>query len=82
MDTGGTIPLERKKEANIWDNIEDFLKVLKMMREKKWSWINNSPCKYVNLRVDMRDGGCIIMNREGERISPQELEYQWKKEDY
>lgn len=41
-----------------------------------WSWAYNWKCKYVNLRFDMRDGGFILTNDDGERISLKQLEYQ------
>lgn len=72
------LTLEEKEKENIWDHIDSFLKIYKLVKEKKWSWIFSSNCKYVNLRIDMRDGGCIIMDRDGKRISPEQLEYQWK----
>lgn len=69
--------LKEKIAANIWDRFEDFLNVYKLMKEKKWEWSCNPKCKYVNLRIDMRDGGCIIMDRDGNRIDPKDLEYQY-----
>lgn len=70
--------LKEKIETNTWDNIDDFIKVLELMRDNKWNWAQNSRCKYVNLRVDMRDGGCIIKDKNGVRIAPKTLEYQYK----
>jgi hypothetical protein len=66
-----------------WDSIDDVIPVMKASMSKelprKWSWVANSICKYIELRIDMRDGGCIIKNRRGERITPAELEYQYGK---
>jgi len=73
---GSSLPLKDKKENNTWDSIDDFNKVLKRMRAGKWIWYKNSQCKYVDLRVDMRDGGCIIMDRDHVRIDPKDLEKQ------
>lgn len=69
--------LKLQVERNLWDNINDFLRVLTAMREKKWIWVYNSKCKYVNLRVDMRDGGALLMDRDGKRIAPEELAWQY-----
>lgn len=73
--------LADKIDKNEWDNIQDFIKVLQLMREGNWSWTMNTQCKYVDLRVDMRDGGCIIMDREHRRILPEQLAYQYKTSD-
>lgn len=41
-----------------------------------WTWTKNTECKYIELRIDMRDGRCIIRNRDGELISLEELKSQ------
>lgn len=38
-----------------------------------WWWLKKPICKYVELRIDMRDGNFIIRNREGHRISWEDL---------
>lgn len=70
------ISLEEKIKTNTWDHIKDVLPVIEDMRRKKWSWAMNSRCKYIELRIDTRDGGCIIMDRDGERISLDQLKRQ------
>jgi hypothetical protein len=67
-----------KEKTNTWDSLADFVKVWHAQQEGKWAWFANSRCKYVELRIDMRDGGCIIRDREGTRISPAELAYQYR----
>lgn len=69
---------EEKIETNSWDSIDDFIRVLREMKSGKWNWYKNSKCKYVDLRVDMRDGACIIRDRNGNRISPKELAHQYE----
>jgi len=78
----GEIPdtVEFKNKKNIWDHIAQFEKIYNKMKKGEWSWTRNSRCKYVDLRVDMRDGGCIIMDNKGERISPEQLAFQYSKE--
>lgn len=77
--------LKKKIEANIWDDIQrDFLPVLQRALlpygdPHKWVWSRNTDCKYVELRVDMRDGGCIICDRHGNRISPEQLQWQYSE---
>lgn len=69
--------IEDKIKYNVWDDIDDFIKVLQDMRDGKWLWCySNFDNKYIELRVDMRDGGCIIKNGNGDRISPEQLAYQ------
>lgn len=69
--------VKEKDVINLWDHVEDFLKVYNKMKNKKWSWIRNSKCKYVELRIDMRDGGCLIMDRDGNRINPEDFAFQY-----
>jgi hypothetical protein len=42
-----------------------------------WSWIRNGECKYISLRFDMRDGAFVLLNRNGERISFKQLQWQY-----
>ena len=70
-----------KIDSNSWNMIEDLAKAVmetvKLSRDREWCWVKNWDCKYINLRVDMRDGGAIIVNRAGKRISPDQLKYQY-----
>lgn len=56
-----------------WDHIDDVLPVIELMRSGKWVWDENMRCKYVEVRIDTRDGGCIIKDRHDVRITPAEL---------
>lgn len=47
--------------------------------ESDWSWARNFDCKYVDLRIDMRDGGFVICAK-GKRISLDKLKWQYKDE--
>lgn len=47
-----------------------------------WSWVKNISCKYVDIRIDMRDGGFVLKNREGNRISLKQLQWQYGQESY
>jgi len=81
------ITLEEKNKQNIWDSIDAFIEVLDKMRDGDWVWYLNSRCKYVDLRVDMRDGGCLMMIDDGNfkgnkiRIDPTELAFQYGKSE-
>jgi hypothetical protein len=74
--------LIQKEKENVWDSINDFLIVLRSSlkdhaKTNKWRWVYNPQCKYVNLRVDMRSGHCLIMNGSDTRIDPEHLRYQY-----
>lgn len=69
--------LQEKIETNTWDHIDDFLRVLDEAKAGNWHWFKNPKCKYVELRVDMRDGGCFIKDRDGNRIDPKDLAVQY-----
>jgi len=68
---------KEKGEMNLWDHVDSFFTVYEKMKKKEWLWFLNTECKYINLRIDMRDGGCIIKDREGKRISPEYLAWQY-----
>lgn len=69
--------LQAKIANNQWDHINDFIPVFRAAMAGRWSWFENMDCKYVELWIDMRDGGCLIKNRRRERISPAKLAYQF-----
>ena len=50
--------------------------VLEVLNDPRWSWHRNSPCKYVELRIDTRTMYCIIHNRDGNQITLKELSRQ------
>lgn len=68
--------LQEKHDCNVWDDIADVLAVLKLIAAGRWCWTKNTRCKYIDVRIDMRSGACIIKDRDGKRILPQDLEHQ------
>jgi hypothetical protein len=46
-----------------------------------WSWSRNMDCKYINIRIDMRDGGFVLVNQRGERVSLDAIKWQYKSKD-
>lgn len=46
------------------------------LHDRFWSWAKNSRCKYVSLRIDMRDGDFVLLDREGNRITIEDLKRQ------
>lgn len=73
LGAAGAMTLEQKRAANVWDHIDDALAVIELARAGKWHWCENFECKYIELRIDMRDGGCLIKDRNGNRIDPADL---------
>ena len=71
--SAGDLTLKQKQAANVWDHIDDVLPVIELARAGKWHWCENFECKYIELRIDMRDGGCLIKDRNGNRINPADL---------
>lgn len=71
------LTVEQKSAANIWDHVDEVLPVIELARAGKWSPYENMACKYIVLRIDMRDGGCILKNAKGERINPADLRKQY-----
>ena len=68
--------VEEKTKYNVWDDIRDVLPVLKKSIAGEWNWGRNRKCKYIEVRIDMRDGKCIIKDRHGNRINPEDLRHQ------
>lgn len=67
----------RLRSTNIWHNFSEVVPILKAAQAGKWQWFENTQCKYIELRIDMRDLGCLIMDRDRERITPDMLAKQW-----
>lgn len=77
MTTGnkqsGTLTLQEKIADNIWDHLSQIFPILKSARKGQWSWLNNGRCKYIDLRIDMRTGHCILSDKDGTRINPEDF---------
>jgi len=62
--------------------MSDFIKwspaqeVLDIVSNEDWCWGRNSKCKYIDLRIDTRDGHCVIQDRNGVVISLDDVKYQ------
>lgn len=68
--------VQAKIESNTWDHFGDILPTLKAISRGDWYWGANSRCKYIEIRIDTRDGGCILYDRERVRISPAQFAFQ------
>lgn len=76
---------ESKFYHNSWDeNFDEVVSTIKELSKEgdfTWSWARNWACKYISIRIDMRDGAFVLVNRDGERISLEQLKYQYNGED-
>lgn len=65
---------------NIWMPPKDFVRNMQRIfacaENEKWQWPKNWDCKYIDIRIDMRDGGHIITNKTGKRCSVESIEHQ------
>lgn len=60
-----------------WDmDFNEIVSNLKEILSSKWSWTNSKNCKYVIIKLDMRDGGCLLENSIGKKITLEELRHQ------
>ena len=74
--------MEFRSNHNLWDQLSDVQAVLD---DQEWTWARNTACKYLNVRIDMRDGGCLIeaasaRDTKPRRINPKQLRWQYSKE--
>ncbi len=76
QETTSTMTADQKTAYNIWDHFSDIHHTLVLASNGEWSWVNNPECKYIELRIDMRSGRCIINNEHSIRINPEQLTYQ------
>lgn len=58
------------------DRWVDVDKALAIIRDERWTWALNARCKYITLRIDTRDGHCLIKDRDGKEITLKELSRQ------
>lgn len=66
------VPWESSKEV-----IKAVQQTIKDSLSGRWWWAKNSRCKYIDIRIDMRDGKCVLMDRESQRISIEDLQKQY-----
>ena len=59
-----------------WHSSNVVFRTIANSKIGKWKWVFNRRCKYITVRIDMRDGKCVIMDRDGKEITPEELEKQ------
>lgn len=55
---------------------EDLIAWLSTVRHFSWTWTANTRCKYVDIRIDTRRGAFAILDRDGNKITLDELRHQ------
>jgi len=64
------------KIVSKWNHIIELYKIFKLVRKRRWSWTRNSQCKYLNIRIDMRDLSFLLEDRHGNEITIEQLNEQ------
>ena len=59
-----------------WIDVSKVIEVVEKAKNRKWNWGFNSRCKYINIRIDMRDGHCLLFDRDDNPITLDDLNYQ------
>jgi len=67
--------------SNEWSDLNDVIRIVNASAHGSWSWTRNARCKYIELRIDMRDGKCLIRNRDGLTITLGELQRQYGEDE-
>lgn len=63
---------EAKVENNVWDdNLDEVIDFIKEATNPSadWDYLRNMNCKYIDIRIDMRGGDFILLDRNGTRVS-------------
>lgn len=57
--------------------------VIAKLKERKFSWLANWDLKYINIRIDMRDDHCVVLDRHDKVLaeSKEQLDELFKKLD-
>ena len=74
--TNPTADVVEKMISNTWDHFGDVLPTLKAISRGDWYWGANPRCKYIEIRIDTRDGGCLLFDSKRVRISPEQFAHQ------
>jgi len=63
-----------------WLPVLQVIRAIEIAKETGWNWCNNTRCKYIELRIDMRDDKCLIKDRDGNLIDLEKLLFQFGKD--
>lgn len=61
----------RGPDFNAWH--ADFAKFAELIQRHPDLWLSNFRLKYLNFTVDTRSGHFIVRDRDGNRVSPDEI---------
>lgn len=61
-------------------SFESMVAWLSAVGAGEWSWVKNTRCKYVTLRIDARSGAYAVLDRDDKPITANELEWQYSAE--
>lgn len=53
---------------NRWN--DDVAAFVKLVQDNPGFWLSDFQLKYLDIRIDTRDGGFVLKDRDGEKISP------------
>jgi hypothetical protein len=67
---------EQHRINNHWYPFKELVQAFREMQFNKWKWTRNQNCKYVNIRFDMRDMGCIVSTDRLGWITLERLKFQ------
>lgn len=56
-----------------WYPIEAIVEVVNAMRQKEWTYVKNTPCKSLEIKLDMKNGMCRIKDRTGKLLTIEEF---------
>lgn len=62
-----------------WVPLADVLQIIRSTQQNggRWTWARNAHCKYLDIRLDTRDGRCLLRNRDGKSITLDDLKRQY-----
>ena len=63
-----------------WLPVLQVIRAIEIAKDNGWDWCNNTRCKYVEIRIDMRTDDCLIKDRDGKIINLTEMLFQHGKE--
>ena len=63
-----------------WLPVLQVIRAIEIAKDGGWDWCNNTACKYIELRIDMRDDKCLIKDRDGNLIDLTKLLFQHGKD--
>lgn len=81
-----TLEFQAMIDRNEWHTRDELLDTvvtaLALSQDRSgWHWGRNTACKYIDICIDMRSGGFVMMDRMKRRISLEQLKWQYQLPD-